>query len=142
MNSQPATSSADIAPPHDGPTMTGAAVRAADPPITSQMVVSADGVPIGHVDGVGDTHLNVRMTVGDSPTHQMWLPRSMIARVDDAVVTLSVERSELHEAVYCLPPGQQREFATLGLSVRIGRARGVGVGQPSGAADPIRRSPA
>lgn len=91
----------------------------------NQIVVSADDVLVGRVDGVTETHINVRTPMGDSPTRQLWIPCSMIASADADTICLSVERAELHEAVYCMSPGQQREYATLGLGVRIGRERGL-----------------
>lgn len=91
----------------------------------NQTVVSADDVTLGRVDGVTETHINVRTPMGDSPTRSLWLPRAMIVTIDADVIRLRVERADLHEAVYCMSPGQQREYATLGLGVRIGRARGL-----------------
>lgn len=91
----------------------------------NQTVVSADDVTVGRVDGITETHFNVRTPMGDSPTRQLWIPRSMIASSDADMIRLTVARADLHEAVYSMSPGQQREYATLGLGVRIGRERGL-----------------
>jgi hypothetical protein len=40
-------------------------------------------------------------------------------------VRLSRERADLHDAVLAMPPGEQREFGTLLLNVRIGRERSL-----------------
>jgi hypothetical protein len=90
------------------------------------MVVSADGLPVGPIEAETPTHLNVR-TNGDAPTGQIWLPRTMIASVAEDTVRLNVPRAAIHEAVLSLPPGQQREFATLGVNIKVGRARGLGL---------------
>lgn len=95
-------------------------------PRPGQMVISADGLPVGQIEAETPTHLNVR-TDGDAPTGQIWLPRRMIESVTDDVVRLNVPRTAIHEAVFSLSPGQQREFATLGANVKIGRARGLGL---------------
>jgi hypothetical protein len=95
-------------------------------PRPGQMVVSADGLPVGQIEAETPTHLNVR-TDGDAPTGQLWLPRRMIESVTDGIVRLNVPRWAIHEAVFSLPPSQQREFATLGVNVTIGRARGLGL---------------
>src|SRR5688572_16498380 len=89
-------------------------------------VVSADGVTVGVVEGGTDSHIGVRCDEADAPGGQMWLPRRMVARVEGETVFLNRERADLHEAVYALPPGQQRAFETLSLGIKIGRARGVG----------------
>ncbi len=95
-------------------------------PRPGQMVVSADGLPVGQIEAETPTHLNVR-TGGDAPSGHIWLPRRMIESVTDDTVRLNVPRAAIHEAVLSLSPGQQREFATLGVNVKIGRARGLGL---------------
>lgn len=101
-------------------------------PRAAMTVVSADGVTVGTQEAATDSHIGVRCPETDAPGGQLWLPRTMIARVEDATIRLNRNRAELHEAVYALPPGQQRAFETLGLNVKIGRARGMELGQQGG----------
>lgn len=95
-----------------------------------QRVISADGLAVGIIEQETPTHLGLR-AVAEAPTGQLWLPRTLVGSVEGDVVRLTVPRAALHEAVLSLPPRQQREFASLGLSVRIGRERGMKVGTPT-----------
>jgi hypothetical protein len=88
-------------------------------------VVSADGIVVGTVAGQTGSHIHVRAEASDSPTGEMFLPRGLIDSVAGDLLRLNIERADIHEAVYCLPPGQQREFETLIPRVRLGRARGL-----------------
>ena len=90
-----------------------------------QTVISADGITVGRIDADSPTHVRVR-TRADAQTDHLWLPKGMVRSVEGDTVHLNALRADLHEAVLSLPPGQQREFGTLGLNVRIGRARGIG----------------
>jgi hypothetical protein len=94
-------------------------------PRPGMAVISADGITVGTVDAQTDTHISVRTDGGDAPNGQIWVPKWMIATVEGETIRLNVIRADLHEAVLSLPPGQQRAFETLGLKVKIGRARGV-----------------
>src|SRR5262245_38384940 len=94
-------------------------------PRPGMTVISSDGVTVGTVDTQTETHVSVHVDAGDAPNGQMWLPKRMIEAIDGETVRLNVRRDDLHEAVFSLPPGQQRSYDTLGLKVKIGRARGV-----------------
>ena len=89
------------------------------------IVVSADGVAIGPVEADADTHLRVRVAHGDAPAGQIWIPKAMVQGVEGSAVHLNRVRADLHEAVLSMPPGQQREFATLAITLNVGRTRGL-----------------
>jgi hypothetical protein len=106
------------------PTGTGGAGRGNE--LTGREVITRDRVPVGRVESVTDTHLSVRTPESsDAPGGQLWVPKALIATADAENVYLTAERADLHEAVLALPPGQQREFQTLGFIGRLGRARGM-----------------
>jgi hypothetical protein len=89
-------------------------------------VVTEDGLTLGTVEAETETHLRVRADESAVAGGQLWLPKEMMAGVAGSTVRLNRERADLHDAVLAMPPGQQREFGTLSLNVRIGRARGLG----------------
>ena len=94
--------------------------------LKGRTVISADGIEIGEVEAETASHIRVRMPHPDNPGGFIWLPKETVSGVEGGAVHLSRLRAELHDAVLALSPGEQREFATLGLSVRIGRQRGLG----------------
>jgi hypothetical protein len=94
--------------------------------LTGKMVVTADGETIGPVEGETKTYLRVRADASDAPGGQLWLPKRLVDRVDQETVRLNRDRADLHDAVLSMPPGEQREFGSLMLNVRIGRTRGLG----------------
>ena len=89
------------------------------------IVVSADGVAIGPVEADMETHVRVRVEQGDAPGGQMWIPKAMVRGVEGNTVRLNRIRGDLHEAVLAMPPGQQREFSTLAITLNVGRTRGL-----------------
>lgn len=89
------------------------------------IVVSADGVAIGPLEADADTHLRVRVEQGDAPAGQIWVPKAMVRGVEGNAVHLNRIRADLHEAVLAMPPGQQREFSTLAITLNVGRTRGL-----------------
>jgi hypothetical protein len=93
--------------------------------LMGKRVVTADGVDLGTIEGETDTHLRVRTEQTDLPEGLIWIPKTMIAETVGDSMTLDRIRSDLHDAVLALSPGEQREFASLGFNVRIGRARGL-----------------
>lgn len=94
-------------------------------PAPGQVVVSADGVVIGRVESNAGTHLGVRLNDPAGGTGHIWLPAEMVDSVEEDTVRLNVNRADIHEAVLGMPPARQREFGTLGLHVKLGRARGM-----------------
>ena len=88
-------------------------------------VVSADGIAIGRVEADAETHLRVRVEHGDAPDGQIWIPKTMVRGVEGDAVHLNRIRADLHEAVFAMPPGQQREFSTLAITLNVGRTRGL-----------------
>jgi hypothetical protein len=93
--------------------------------LKGKLVITADDVVIGPVEVVTDAHLRVRADDSDAPGGQLWIPRTLVDRVDGGVVRLNRERAGLHDAVLAMPPGEQREFGSLLLKVRIGRERSL-----------------
>lgn len=89
-------------------------------------VVTADGIELGDVDGETDTHIRVHTEPTDLPEDHLWLPRALVGEIGGRTVRISRRRADLHDAVLSLSPGEQREYATLGTSIRIGRARWLG----------------
>lgn len=104
--------------------------RAADPEVesalTGKMVITADDEAIGPVEAETSAYLRVRADGSDAPSGQLWLPKAMVERVERESVRLNRERADLHDAVLSMPPGEQREFGSLLLNLRIGRTRGLG----------------
>lgn len=98
----------------------------AESDLQGKLVITADDETIGPVEGVTDTYLRVRADDSDAPGSQLWIPRSLVDRVEGALVRLTPERADLHDAVLAMPPGEQREFGTLLLNIRIGRERTLG----------------
>lgn len=96
--------------------------------LSGRAVITADGETIGPVEAETSTHLRVRAVGDDLAIDQLWVPKDMIGSVDGDTVRLTRERADLHDAVLAMPPGQQREFGTLSLNLRIGRMRGLGRG--------------
>jgi hypothetical protein len=94
--------------------------------LAGRTVITADGDVIGPVEAETETHLRVRAAASDAGIGQLWLPKDMIGSVDRESVRLTRERADLHDAVLAMPPGQQREFGSLSLNLRIGRMRGLG----------------
>jgi hypothetical protein len=94
--------------------------------LRGKTVVTDDDVELGEVDGETDTHLRVRAVGSDIPGGQLWLPKAMVREVAGDTITLSRARADLHDAVLAMPPGQQHEYGTLGLSLHLGRMRGLG----------------
>lgn len=90
-------------------------------------VITSDGVDLGTVDAETETHLRVRAADSDAPDQHLWLPKLMVAETAAGTVSLNRRRADLHDAVFSLPPGQQREYATLESTVKIGRARWLGM---------------
>lgn len=99
--------------------------RATIRPESGQRVMTSDGVDLGVVEADERTHLRVRVGRTDGPTEHLFVPVSMVGVIDGETVHLNVPRDHLHEAVYALAPAQQREYATLGLSVSLGRGRNL-----------------
>jgi len=93
--------------------------------LKGKVVVTADGIELGEVEAEAGTHLRLRSTGGDAPSSQLWLPKAMIEESDGDVIRLNRQRADLHDAVLSLSPGQQREFASLGLNLHMGRLRGL-----------------
>ena len=89
-------------------------------------VVTADEIELGEVEAETASHIRVRCFADDVAGGYLWLPKQMVRGVEGDAVHLDRLRAELHDAVLALSPGEQREFGTLGLSVRIGRLRGLG----------------
>lgn len=94
-------------------------------PVRGQMVITSDGIALGPVEADERTHLRVRVGRTEGPTEHLFIPLSMVGVVEGETVHLNVPRDHLHEAVYALPPGQQREYATLGLRAPLGRGRAI-----------------
>ena len=94
--------------------------------LKGKTVSTADGVVLGTVDATTETHVRVHTPSDIVEGDQLWLPRQMIESVTDDAIRLNVERPDIHDAVFALAPGQQRQYATLGLNVRLGRNRGLG----------------
>jgi hypothetical protein len=102
-------------------------------------VICADDVPLGVVEADEGTHLRVRRPREQPPL--VWVDKHLIAGMSGSV-RLLVNRDELHDGVICMPPGRQREYATLeavSLLMRRGHAqRQAGanaessISQPSG----------
>lgn len=100
---------------------------AAGDSLRGRRVVTADGVTLGMVDGETESHIRVMMRHSDAPEGHVWLPRVMMQDVERRTIRLNRNRADLHDAVLSLSPGEQREYATLGLTAtRLGRARGLG----------------
>lgn len=90
-------------------------------PAAGNLVVCADDVPLGVVEGDEGTHLRVRRR--EQPP-VVWVPKTLIAAVSDGTVRLLLGRDDLHDGVIGLPPSRQREFGTLeALSLLVRRAR-------------------
>jgi len=98
----------------------------AESALQGKLVITADDEMIGPVEVVTDSYLRVRADDSDVPGSQLWIPRSLVNRVEGELVRLTRERANLHDAVLAMPPGEQREFGTLLLNVRIGRERTLG----------------
>ncbi|MFN8556303.1 MAG: DUF2171 domain-containing protein [Dehalococcoidia bacterium] len=97
--------------------MNSTAVEAA----VGDLVLCADGEPLGRVDGDEGTHLRVRRA--EHPP-LVWTPKSLITDVSDHVVHLLLPRDDLHDGVIALTPSRQREFGTIAtLSLLVERAR-------------------
>lgn len=86
-------------------------------------VITSDGVELGGVDAETETHLRVRAEDSDAPDLHLWLPKMMMGDVTAGTIALNRRRADLHDAVFSLSPGQQREYATLEPTVKIGRER-------------------
>jgi hypothetical protein len=87
-------------------------------------VVCADDVPLGVVEADEGTHLRVRRPREQPPL--VWVDKHLIAGTSGGSVRLLVNRDELHDGVICMPPGRQREYATLeavSLLMRRGHAQ-------------------
>lgn len=87
--------------------------------------ITADGIVLGPVEADTETHLRIRLIDGDAPGGQIWVPKAMVSGVEGGSIRINRVRADLHEAVLAMPPGQQREFETLGITVNIGRRRGI-----------------
>jgi hypothetical protein len=92
-------------------------------PLKGRRAITADGVDLGVVDAETETHLRVHAEDSDAPDRHLWLPKEMVDQVAAGTVSLNRRRADLHDAVFSLPPGQQREYATLEPTVKIGRER-------------------
>lgn len=90
-----------------------------------RQAITADGIVLGPVEADTESHLRIRLIEGDAPGGQIWVPRAWVGGVEGGAVRINRVRADLHEAVLAMPPGQQREFDTLGITVNIGRRRGV-----------------
>lgn len=90
-----------------------------------QPVMSADMVELGTVQALDTTHIRVGPVSGGAAGMYLWIPKTMVQQVGGEGVSLNVNRAELHDAVFEMSPGEQREYATLGLHVKLGRARGL-----------------
>lgn len=88
-------------------------------------VVSADGDELGTVQALASTHIRVGPVGGGAAGMFLWIPKTMIHTTSGDLLTLNVNRAEMHDAVFEMSPGEQREYATLGLHVKLGRARGL-----------------
>jgi hypothetical protein len=99
---------------------------ASDGALKGKHVITADGIDLGEVDGETSSHIRVRSEVSDAPEHRLWLPRMMVVETTRSAVHLNRRRADLHDAVFGLSPGQQRAYATLEPTVRIGRERWLG----------------
>ena len=102
---------------------------AAAKPQRGQTVVTSDGIPLGPIEADERTHLRVRLLDGEGPLDAIFVPVRLVRGVENDVVQLTAARADLHEAVYTLSPGQQREYATLGLRTPFGRRRGQQTGR-------------
>jgi hypothetical protein len=96
---------------------------AADEALKGKRVITSDGIDLGEVDGETASHLRVRSEISDAPENHLWVPRDMVDRITRGAVHLNRRRADLHDAVFALSPGQQRAYATLEPTVRIGRDR-------------------
>ena len=96
--------------------------------LSGRTVITADGEAIGLVEAETATHLRVHAVGNDLSVDQLWVPKDMVGSVEGEWVRLTRERADLHDAVLAMPPGQQREFGSLSLNLRIGRMRGLGHG--------------
>ncbi len=94
--------------------------------LRGRRVVTADGILLGEVDGQTDTHLRVRTPDAEAPDGHLWVPRMYIRLIEDDELHLDRERADLHDAVLSLSPGEQREFASLGVTINLGRHRWLG----------------
>ncbi|MGE0541622.1 MAG: DUF2171 domain-containing protein [Dehalococcoidia bacterium] len=110
----------------DDTTDRAGAETGAESDLKGKLAVTADDTTIGPVEVVTDAYLRVRADDSDAPGGQLWIPRTLVDRVDGAIVRLNRERADLHDAVLAMPPGEQREFGSLLLKVRIGRERSLG----------------
>ena len=110
----------------DGTTDSAGVESDAGGALQGKLVITADDETIGPVEVVTDTYLRVRADGSDSPGGQLWIPRAIVDRIDGETVRLNRERADLHDAVLSMPPGEQREFGSLLLTVRIGRERTLG----------------
>jgi hypothetical protein len=110
----------------DSTTESAGAESDAEDALQGKLVVTADDDVIGPVEVVTDTHLRVRADDSDRAGDQLWIPRSLVDAVDGETVRLNRERADLHDAVLSMPPGEQREFGSLLLNLRIGRERTLG----------------
>jgi hypothetical protein len=97
--------------------------RANSETLKGRRVITADGVELGAVDAETETHLRVHAQDSDAPDRHLWLPKTMVDQTATGTVSLNRRRADLHDAVFSLPPGQQREYATLEPTVKIGRER-------------------
>lgn len=86
------------------------------------MVITLDGVCLGTFESDEGTHLKVRLADADTPVHSIFVPKRMVSSMGDGEIRLRVERADIHDAVYALPPGEQREYSTLGNVRPLGRA--------------------
>jgi hypothetical protein len=94
--------------------------------LRNRRVVTSDGIDLGEVDGASDTHIRVLSESSDAPERHLWLPTAMVDEVSVTTVRLNRRRADLHDAVFALSPGQQRAYATLEPTVKIGRDRWLG----------------
>jgi hypothetical protein len=99
--------------------------------LRGRRVVTADGILLGEVAGETASHLRVHTADGDAPDDYLWVPRAAIRLIEDDELHLDRERADLHDAVLSLSPGEQREFASLQLPIRIGRQRWLNERQES-----------